>query len=222
MPAHGGGVNFMCTLHTVLDFFMPTRIGSAQIYPNQLGTFRGCDNLRVAGEVPEQLRVALRELSAIEKRSYYGTSGQDLRGQLVDLGLTIDHKWESLSLESVCGDVDSHISRLFADSSYHTNQTFKRWVAYVNRTWFDSNSREGPQLFPRFATSRGLIVCEVIFDKETRDLVSEFAALSMGEIRMLIDQIRQFKSLKLEVDRLRTTLVDLQKQIASIPRRTAG
>jgi prefoldin subunit 5 len=69
---------------------------------------------------------------------------------------------------------------------------------------------------------RGLIVVNVIFDKETRELISEFAVLSTREISMLINQIRQFKSLKPEVDKLRATLSDLQKQAALIPQQRAG
>jgi hypothetical protein len=221
MPWHWGGVEFIRTLHTVLDFFMPELVGQASIYPNQLGNFKRCADLRVARDVPEQLMVALRELSGLEHSGYRHTEN-DLRERLVDVRLNINRQWESITLASVCRDVDSCISRLYADRSHHADRTFRQWVVYVNRTWFESRKPEGPRLFTNFAANRALIVVHVIFDKETRDLISEFAALSTSEISMLIGQIRQFKSLQPEVDKLRATLSDLQKQAGLIPKQRAG
>jgi hypothetical protein len=214
--------HFIRTLHSILDSLKPELASKCAIYPNQLGQLKSCHQLAVTDQVPEDLITGLRELSALAPNNQWDPRPEDLRAELVDERLGIQFQWRIISLVEVCQRVDHWISKLFKDDSYHTNPTFKKWAIYVNRTWFHDDSAEGRRLFPDFARSRGMIVCDVIFDKETRDLVSEFASFSRDEIHSLINEIRGVRSLRQELDRLQAKLLELQRAVKSVPKSNAN
>jgi hypothetical protein len=212
LPYNWNRLEFVHKLHRMLSNFAPDTIRTVRIYPNQLGQFKTLSGLRIAPDVPEELMNALRELSSRANRQ--GGLTEDLRERLVDPALSIDGKWARIELSEVCGKVDQRIDVLFQEAKNHSDATLRKYAVYVDTTWFqDETDGSGPRLFPRFHRNRGLIVCQIIFDNDTRNLLTALRLLSKPELREFCQDIRTRAHLREDIARLKEQETGLQQEV---------
>jgi hypothetical protein len=171
-------IPFLNRLYHGLSAFPHDVPSSAAIYPNKDGNFRKISALRSGSQLPPQLSVILSAL--FDGRE--GITASMIHDEIVIAPL---HDIPIMSEAFVCRQIDDRIASIHSAGSPSDKIAARPCISAIYRQYIEAGE-EKASLFPSFVREKGNIVCDIIFDKETRRIVSGLAILPKEELRGLM------------------------------------
>jgi hypothetical protein len=104
--------------------------------------------------------------------------------------LPSDEKIREISEADLCHDIDGHIHSIYNSKDPRKRLAMRPQVIFIYQTYIAS-SPDKAKFFPRFLRQKAKIVCDIIFDEETREIVSSLAVFPKEEIRKVVDDAKR-------------------------------
>jgi hypothetical protein len=149
---------------------------SAKIHPNRFGEFECFSEVRRGTGISDGLIDVLHRLSA---------DTVDIRNDLIFDGIQPQPDVAEMEEATVCQSVDIYISDIHWSKDATKWAQASRDIFWVYNNYMDQGNPKA-KWFPEFRRSQANIVCDIIFDDETRSLVSVLARITKQDLQDLV------------------------------------